>query len=91
MKPQFRIRKWQPVDGELSGRVRFFNPENPDGVTGDPEIMVAFCPRCTEKKNAAQHEECPYFRGEVVDENGAVSAVICAYPEEHFTDPSREP
>jgi hypothetical protein len=78
------------VAGGDAGRVRFFTDEHPDGLTAEGTDPVSWCPRCQEKRAAERHESCPYFRGEVVDDDGRVSAVICALPEEHYGGPPPE-
>ncbi len=58
---------------------RHFTEASPDGFASDTPEWVAFCPECGVKLSAAEHAECPYYRGADSAAKEAVSAIECAF------------
>jgi hypothetical protein len=68
-----------PKTPESSPTTRSFTEASPDGFPTNEAELVCYCPECGAKLTAADHEDCPYFRGKQAEPSGEVVAIECGY------------
>lgn len=61
-------------------RAVYFSEDSVDGFREERPYWVAYCPECDAKLGIGEHEECPYYRNSVIDQNGTVTVIYCAFP-----------